>query len=86
MNSVSILHTADLHIGAQCSYLGTEAAIRRREVLKTFENIINLTDIGKKYQIQIVSIGLRDIMLPIKNEKALSKLKPDFYFGSMCLK
>ena len=43
-----------------------------------FENIINLTDIGKKYPIQIVSTGLRDIMLPIKNEKALSKLKPDF--------
>lgn len=47
MNSVSILHTADLHIGAQCSYLGTEAAIRRREVLKTFENIINLANENK---------------------------------------
>ena len=43
-----------------------------------FENIINLADIGKKYPIQIVSTGLRDIMLLIKNEKALSKLKPDF--------
>ena len=43
-----------------------------------FESVINTSDIGTNYPIQIVSTGLRDIMLPIKNEKALSKLKPDF--------
>ncbi|MBQ6868794.1 MAG: PhzF family phenazine biosynthesis protein [Clostridia bacterium] len=43
-----------------------------------FADIINITDIGKNYPIQIVSTGLRDIMLPIKDEKALSQLKPDF--------
>ena len=37
-----------------------------------FENIINIADIGKNYPIQIVSTGLRDIMLPIADEKALS--------------
>lgn len=42
MNNVSIIHTADLHIGAQCSYLLNDAAVRRREILKTFENIIEL--------------------------------------------
>ena len=43
-----------------------------------FADIINTCDIGKNYPIQIVSTGLRDIMLPIKDEKALSQLKPDF--------
>lgn len=43
-----------------------------------FADIINITDIGKNYPIQIVSTGLRDIMLPIADEKALSGLKPDF--------
>ncbi|MBQ7087293.1 MAG: PhzF family phenazine biosynthesis protein [Clostridia bacterium] len=43
-----------------------------------FEDVINAADIGKNYPIQIVSTGLRDIMLPIKDEKALSQLRPDF--------
>ncbi len=47
MNTVRILHTADLHIGAQCSYLGTDASVRRREVLKTFEKIIGLANENK---------------------------------------
>ncbi|MEE0839624.1 MAG: exonuclease SbcCD subunit D [Acutalibacteraceae bacterium] len=42
MKSVRILHTADLHIGAQCSYLGAGAPVRRAEILKTFEKITEL--------------------------------------------
>lgn len=44
MNTVRILHTADLHIGAECSYLGTAAAERRYETLLTFEKIIDLCE------------------------------------------
>ncbi len=44
MNTVRVLHTADLHIGAQCSYLGPDASVRRREVLKTFESIVALAE------------------------------------------
>lgn len=43
-----------------------------------FADIINITDIGKNYPIQIVSTGLRNIMLPIADEKDLSGLKLDF--------
>lgn len=42
MKSVRILHTADLHIGAQCSYLGADAPVRRAEIVKTFEKIVGL--------------------------------------------
>ena len=42
MNSVKILHLADMHIGMSCSYLGTAADKRRFETLVTFENIIDL--------------------------------------------
>lgn len=42
MNTIRILHTADLHIGAECSYLGTSAPKRQYEVLLTFEKIISL--------------------------------------------
>ncbi len=44
MNTVRILHTADLHIGAECSYLGAHAAERRYETLLTFEKIISLCE------------------------------------------
>lgn len=39
MNTVKILHTADLHLGAENSYLGTAAESRRFEVLTVFKNI-----------------------------------------------
>ncbi len=42
MNSVKILHCADIHIGAAESSLGTLAESRRAETLITFEKIINL--------------------------------------------
>ena len=40
MNSVKILHCADIHLGAQDSFLGENAAKRRFETLLTFEKII----------------------------------------------
>ncbi|MDO4608242.1 MAG: exonuclease SbcCD subunit D [Clostridia bacterium] len=40
MNSVKILHCADLHIGAAESFLNERAESRRAETLITFENII----------------------------------------------
>ncbi len=42
MNSVKILHCADIHIGAAESSLGVLAESRRAETLITFEKIINL--------------------------------------------
>ena len=42
MNSVKILHCADLHIGAAESFLGSRAKSRQAETLITFEKIINL--------------------------------------------
>ncbi len=42
MNSVKILHCADIHIGAAENFLGTRAESRRAETLITFEKIINL--------------------------------------------
>ncbi|MBQ8203023.1 MAG: DNA repair exonuclease [Clostridia bacterium] len=42
MNTVKILHCADLHIGAAESSLGTLANSRRAEALITFENIISI--------------------------------------------
>ena len=41
MNSVKILHCADIHIGAALSYLGETAAQRKYETLLTFERIID---------------------------------------------
>ena len=41
MNSVKILHCADIHIGAAESFLKTNADSRRIETLLTFENIAN---------------------------------------------
>ncbi len=43
MNSVKILHCADIHIGAAHSFLREGAASRRFETLLTFENIIDLS-------------------------------------------
>lgn len=42
MNKVRILHTADLHIGAECSYLVTKAKSRQYETLLTFEKIVSI--------------------------------------------
>ena len=42
MKTVKILHTADVHIGAQESFLGTFADKRRYETLITFEKIFDL--------------------------------------------
>lgn len=40
--TVKILHTADIHLGAQESFLGKNAPQRRFETLTTFEKIIDL--------------------------------------------
>ncbi len=42
MSSVKILHTADLHIGAELSALGSKAESRQFEVLETFKDICTL--------------------------------------------
>ena len=44
MNTVRILHTADLHVGAECSYLGASASSRRYETLLTLEKIVSLCE------------------------------------------
>lgn len=42
MKPVKILHCADIHIGAEESFLGARAQSRRAETLITFEKIINI--------------------------------------------
>lgn len=42
MEKIKLLHTADLHIGAAESFLGSNADFRRFETLMTFERIIDL--------------------------------------------
>lgn len=41
-NEVKILHCADFHLGAQMSTLGDKAALRRNDLLLTFERIIQI--------------------------------------------
>lgn len=41
MKTVKILHSADLHIGAEESFLGTKSKERRFETLLTFEKAVN---------------------------------------------
>ena len=40
MSPIKIFHTADLHIGAEVSYLGAKAEERRYEALSVFKNIV----------------------------------------------
>lgn len=54
MNSVKILHTADIHIGAGDSFLGANAEARRFETLITFERII---DTAVKNGVQLIAIA-----------------------------
>lgn len=54
MNTVKILHCADVHIGAAHSFLGSGAESRRFETLITFENIM---DLAVKEQVDIVAIA-----------------------------
>ncbi len=54
MNSIKILHTADIHIGAAESFLGISADTRRYETLLTFERIL---DLGVSHGVQIIAIA-----------------------------
>jgi DNA repair exonuclease SbcCD nuclease subunit len=54
VNSIKILHTADIHIGAAHSYLGAAAEKRRYETLVTFENII---DLATENNVDIIAIA-----------------------------
>lgn len=54
MNSVKILHCADLHIGALETSLGTLASSRQAETLITFEKIVEL---ARESQVDIILIA-----------------------------
>ncbi len=54
MKSVKILHTADIHIGAQDSFLKQSAEARRYETLITFERII---DLAIERQVDLIAIS-----------------------------
>lgn len=54
MNSIKILHCADMHIGAANSALGSIADSRRFEALVTFENII---DLARQQNVDIIAIA-----------------------------
>ena len=54
MNSVKILHTADIHIGAVDSFLGANAQSRRFETLITFERII---DTAIENGVQLIAVA-----------------------------
>ncbi len=59
MQTVKILHTADIHIGAAESFLKTEASKRRFETLLTFEKIIDLA-IDRNVDVIVISGDLFD--------------------------
>ena len=54
METVKILHCADLHIGAALSFLGEKAELRRREILLTFEKIV---DLCAEHNVQVLLIA-----------------------------
>lgn len=54
MNSVKILHCADIHLGAVGSFLGENATQRRFETLLTFEKIV---DTAKENQVDFLLIS-----------------------------
>lgn len=54
MNSVKILHCADIHIGASESFLGANSEARRFETLITFERII---DTALENDVKIIAIA-----------------------------
>ena len=54
MNSVKILHCADLHIGAAASFLGAAASKRQFETMMTFERIV---DLATKESVQVILIA-----------------------------
>ncbi len=54
MNTVKILHTADIHIGALDSFLGEKNEKRRMETLLTFERIM---DLAVSEGVQLVAIA-----------------------------
>lgn len=54
MNTVKILHTADIHIGALDSFLGENSEKRRAETLLTFERII---DLAVSENVQLIAIA-----------------------------
>lgn len=54
MNSVKILHCADIHIGAVESFLGASAEARRFETLMTFERIV---DTAVQNGVQILAVA-----------------------------
>lgn len=54
MNTVKLLHCADIHIGAAHSFLGANADRRRFETLVTFENIM---DLAKEREVDLVAIA-----------------------------
>ncbi len=54
MKNIKLLHTADIHIGAAESFLGTAADERRFETLITFEKII---DMAVKEKVDLIAIA-----------------------------
>lgn len=54
MNTVKILHTADVHIGMTSGFLGKRAVSRRLEVLMSFEKILEL---AAERNVDIVAIA-----------------------------
>ena len=64
MNAIRILHCADLHIGAECSFLGTKARTRRAEVKKTFHRIISLCKEEKTELLLIAGDLFDDVRVP----------------------
>jgi exonuclease SbcD len=56
---LKVLHTADIHLGAKFSGLGSKGASQREQLLATFKNII-ATAIGEKVDIVLIAGDLFD--------------------------
>ncbi len=59
MNTLKILHCADLHIGAKGGFLEEKAPLRRREILLTFEKIVDLA-VENSVDLMLISGDLFD--------------------------
>ena len=72
MGSVRILHCADLHIGAECSFLGTRSRARKAEVKRTFHRIL---EICKEEQTELLLIA-GDLFDDVRvNEDTLNEIR-----------
>ncbi|KRL00871.1 PhzF family phenazine biosynthesis protein [Liquorilactobacillus capillatus] len=80
-------YTIETKSGILSMKVGTDGMVFMEQNVPTYSNILtsdsfnaclDTNSIDSKIPIQIISTGLRDILLPVRSSKALQKLKPNF--------